>query len=88
MSNVLTFVTVQGGNMVRAINEGSQLATAEKLNDYWVAETHPNGTRHQAITARQAIMLALGIREVANIPSVDFIATQYSNGMISYEDKE
>ena len=88
MSNALTFVTVQGGNMVRAINDGSQLATAEKLNDYWVAETHPNGTRYHGDTAQAALLLALGIAEQYNFESVDFVATVYTNGMISYKDKE
>ena len=88
MSNVLEFVTVQGGNMVRAINEGSQLATAEYLNNGWVAETHPNGTRYHGDTAQAALLLALGIAEQYNFESVDFVATVYTNGMISYKDKE
>ena len=74
--------------MVRAINDGSQLATAEKLNDYWIAETHPNGTRYHGDTAKDALLLALGIAKQYKFESVDFVATVYTNGMISYKDKE
>lgn len=87
MSNELTFVTVQGGNMVRAMHEGRQLATADNLNGYWVAETHPNGTRFHGDTAQAALLLALNIRVQARIASGQFWAVQYTNGMISYEDK-
>ena len=87
MSNELKFVSIQGGHTIRAMHDGAQLATAEEIGGYWMAQTHPNGTRYFAITARQAIMLALGIREQANIESGEYIATQYTNGMISYKEK-
>jgi hypothetical protein len=88
MGNVLEFVSVQGGHTVRALNDGSQLAVAEWDGSMWVAETHPNGTRWLADTAQEALLLALGIEVQANIESGEFIATQYSNGMVSYKDKE
>ena len=87
MTNELKFIPIQGGHTIRAMHDGAQLATAEEIGGYWMAQTHPNGTRYFAITARQAIMLALGIREQANFESGDYIATQYTNGMISYRDK-
>lgn len=88
MSNVLEFVTVQGGNKVRALNTGAQLAVAESVNGHWVAETHPNGTRYHGDTAQEALLLALGIGVQCRIEGRGYVATQYTNGMVSYKDIE
>ena len=88
MTNEIVFTPIQGGHTIRAMHDGKQLATAEKSGQWWMAQTHPNGTRYFADSAIEAICLALVIRPQATIESGDYIATQYTNGMISYKDKQ